>query len=412
MGELAHACSHDLRTNPQLTSQRLCRARGQRSWRAPAKIFRLAEKRLTPQRPTGPQREGTCRRKRSPGFFSRRRRSLDGRRHRGRAHHHWVECLAHRPPCRQRQARADGDADLGGGHERQGRASRPPGQARLLRRPEQPGEHSQHLFEAHRRRQGRFPRRQRDQSPGGVAADRDAAQQGACGRARDRHQRRVQISALCLDQPGRARGEAGADERLLRDRRQADAEARDRGDPFVRRRIRQELSRGRARQRRRGGAQDRVRPDISAGRRHRHDADRARGPGGQSRSSRRLLLSARIGGDHPRHERDRLHAEDGRRRHGRPAAHAVEAAARPAPQRHRDLRHLAADQGHAVPRRHGDAGEVPGGSAGRGHGRPRLLLPAVRLCRGADARARDRASRQPRSPTRSRPSSIPRPSTR
>ena len=48
--------------------------------------------------------------------------------------------------------------DLGRGDQRQGRAARPAGQARLLRRPEQSGARARHLYKADRHRQGRSAR--------------------------------------------------------------------------------------------------------------------------------------------------------------------------------------------------------------------------------------------------------------
>ena len=64
--------------------------------------------------------------------------------------------------------------DLGGGHQRQGRAARPAGQARLLRRPEQSLDGAGHLHQAPRRRQGR-PRHRRlcDRADRARDADRD-----------------------------------------------------------------------------------------------------------------------------------------------------------------------------------------------------------------------------------------------
>ena len=82
------------------------------------------------------------------------------------------------------------------------------------------------------------------------------------------------------------------------------------------------------------GLQDRLRQDLSAGD-HRLRADRARDPGHQSRHRRDLLLSAGLGRHGARGQRDRLQAEDDRRRHGRPAGHRDQDAARAAAQRHR-----------------------------------------------------------------------------
>ena len=92
--------------------------------------------------------------------------------------------------------------DLGGGRQRQGRAARAPGQARLLRRPEQSGDGAGHLHEAARRRQGR-PRDRPlcDRADRAGDADRDAAQQGLHRAARARRQQRVPLPELLRDDP-------------------------------------------------------------------------------------------------------------------------------------------------------------------------------------------------------------------
>ena len=80
-------------------------------------------------------------------------------------------------------------------------------------------------------------------------------------------------------------------------------------------------------------------------------ADRPRDPGDQPGHRGGVLLSARLGRHRACRQRGRLQAEDDRRRHGRPAEHRHQGAARPAAQRHRQLRLLAAGAEDDVPGR-------------------------------------------------------------
>ena len=140
---------------------------------------------------------------------------------------------------------------------------RPPGPARLLRRPEQSVAGARHLRQAVRRRQDR-PRavELRHQSDRAVAAGGDPAQARHHGAVRARHQRAVQLSLLLLDVPCRPRRGARVLARLLRDRQ--GAKARDGRDRQRRFRLRQEGGGRRARQRREDGLQDRLRAQLSA----------------------------------------------------------------------------------------------------------------------------------------------------
>ena len=249
---------------------------------------------------------------------------------------------ADRPARRQRQVGAARPEDLGGGRQRQGRAARPSGQADLLRRPDQSGDGAGHLHQAARRRQGRpRHRRLRHQHARAGDAGRDAEEQAVHRPVRPRGEHRVQLSELLRDDPVRAGSEAGLHQGLLRHRAGAEPEAADGRDRRRRRRVLAQRLRRRARERQEGRPQDRLRQDLSAGD-HRLRADRARDPGDQSRHRGDLLLSARLGRHGEGGQRDRLQAEDDRRRHGRPAGDRVQDPARPAAQRLRQLRLLAA----------------------------------------------------------------------
>ena len=200
----------------------------------------------------------------------------------------------------QRQVGAARHADLGGDRQCQGRAARPAGQARLLRRPEQSLERAGALHQAARRRQGRpHHRRLCHQHDRAGAAGRDRAQQGVHRPDRARDQRRVRLPALFRDAPGRPEPEGRDHPRLLRDRDGADAEAADGGDRRDRRRVLAQRLRRRAGERQGGRAQNRPRPQLPA-QHHRLRTDRARDAGEQRRPRGRLLLSAGDGRHHPR----------------------------------------------------------------------------------------------------------------
>ncbi len=93
-----------------------------------------------------------------------------------------------------------GDEDLGRRDQRRGRAVGSPGQADLLRRPEQPGDGAGDLHQASRRRQGRSRgRRLRHQSPGAGDADRHRAQHDVPRAVRARRQPRVPLPEVLHD---------------------------------------------------------------------------------------------------------------------------------------------------------------------------------------------------------------------
>ena len=80
-------------------------------------------------------------------------------------------------------------------------------------------------------------------------------------------------------------------------------------------------------------------------------------------------------------QRNRLQAENVGRRHGRPAGHRVQDPARPAAQRRRQFRDLAAGQVDGVSRIDGAPEEISGTRRGRRHRSARLLYAGVGLCR-------------------------------
>ena len=234
-------------------------------------------------------------------------------------------------------------ADLGRGHQRQGRPARPAGEAGLLRRPVESLDHSRPLHQADGRRQGRHHRLElRDQHDRAGDADRDAARPDVLLAARPRGEQRVQLQALLLDDADRRPAAQGVVRRgLLRGRGRADSQADDRGDVRRRRRVPAQRHGRRAQRDQAARAQDRLRQDLSADHVRLH-AGGAGDRGDQSRHLPRLLLSGRHGRPHPGQPRGRLQAQDLRRRHGRPAGDGHQDAARAAPERHRGLRLLAA----------------------------------------------------------------------
>ena len=136
-----------------------------------------------------------------------------------------------RRPRRQRQVRIAGAEDLGRGRQCQGRPARAPGQAHLLRRPEQSGDGAGHLYEAARYRQGRSPDRPLCDRPDRAGdAHRDPAQQALHRAVGARGEQRVQLSQLFRHDPVRTGSQALLHQGLLRHRHGADAEAADRRD--------------------------------------------------------------------------------------------------------------------------------------------------------------------------------------
>ncbi len=132
------------------------------------------------------------------------------------------------------------------------------------------------------------------------------------------------------------------------------SEAEDDRDRLCRPAIRARQCRRRARHRQGSRPQRRLRQELSADD-GRLLADRARGAGDQSGHFRDRLIPARFGRHGACHPRGELHAQDGRRRHGRLAGDRPQDAARPAAERHRQLRFLAAGPQDAVRRRDGRA---------------------------------------------------------
>ena len=176
----------------------------------------------------------------------------------------------------QRPVGAAGAEDLGGGHQRQGRSARPPRQAHLLRRSEQPIDGARHLLQAARRRQGRPDhRRLRHQHAGAGDAARHPAQEDVHRAARPRREQRVPLPQLLRHDPG------GPEPKLSFTR--ASSTSRSRRTPSRRRwrivsadaEFARNACRRRARERQAGGLEDRLRQDLSAADRGLR-ADRAR----------------------------------------------------------------------------------------------------------------------------------------
>ena len=164
----------------------------------------------------------------------------------------------------QRQVRAARAEDLGGGHQCQGRAARPPGQAGLLRRPEQSVDGARHLHQAARRRQSRPDhRRLRHQHAGAGDAGRDAEEEDVHRPVRPRREQRVQLSELFRDDPVRAPTPKPSFTKGFFDvAHGAEPEAADGGDRRRRRGVRaQRLPTARARTRK-SRPQDRLRQDA------------------------------------------------------------------------------------------------------------------------------------------------------
>ena len=160
--------------------------------------------------------------------------------------------VAHRSARRQRQDVAGGHAGLGRRHQCQGRAARPAGQARLLRRSEQSVAGPRHLRQAARCRQSRSDRQRLCLDPDRRGdAGRDPAQEAVHQPVRHRHQRAVQLSEIFLDDPERPDAEAGIHARLLQGGRTAEAQAADHRLGLGGRRVRPQRLRGGARERRR-----------------------------------------------------------------------------------------------------------------------------------------------------------------
>ena len=189
------------------------------------------------------------------------------------------------PLSPQRQAGAARHEDLGGGDQRQGRAARAPGQARLLRRPDQCLDRARHLHQAHRRRQGR-PRARPLRHQHGRAGDagHHAEGQALHHPVRARCEPRVQVQQVLRHDPDRAEHQGVLHRGLLRRRRRAEPQAADGGAGRGRCGVLPQRLRGRARERQEARLQDRLRQDLSAGDDGLH-ADRARDPGDQSRTS-------------------------------------------------------------------------------------------------------------------------------
>ena len=94
----------------------------------------------------------------------------------------------------ERQADPGGARDLARRRQRQGRAARAAGRARLLRRPEQSGERAGTLHQTAQRRQGRSADRAlRDQHGGAGDAGDHAAQQDDDQHSRPRREPAVQV---------------------------------------------------------------------------------------------------------------------------------------------------------------------------------------------------------------------------
>ncbi len=134
------------------------------------------------------------------------------------------------PLSPQRQAGAARHEDLGGGDQRQGRAARAPGQAHLLRRPDQRLDRARHLHQAHRRRQGR-PRARPLCHQHGRAGDagRHAEGQAVHHPVRARCEPRVQVQQVLRHDPDGAEHQGVLHRGLLRHGRGAEPQADDGG---------------------------------------------------------------------------------------------------------------------------------------------------------------------------------------
>ena len=226
------------------------------------------------------------------GVRAVRKRSLGASR---RADQDRLRHIANRRARAQRQVGAARAEDLGGRRQRQGWIARTSGQARLLRRSDQPGDGARHLHQAARRRQGRPDhRRLRHQYAGAGDAGGRAEEEDADRAVRARGQQRVSLSQLLRHDSVRAGPEDRLHQGLLRHCHGAGSQAADGGDRRGRRGVLRQRLRGRPRQRQGGRAQDRVRQALSAID-HRLRADRSRHPGDQSRHRRDLLLPAEFG---------------------------------------------------------------------------------------------------------------------
>ena len=165
---------------------------------------------------------------------------------------------------RQRQVGAARHEDLGRGHQQEGRADRPAGEARLLRRPEQSFDGAGHLRQAARHRQSRRHRQRlchQHDRPGDARGH--AARQGVSRPVRHRRQQRVQIQQVLRDDPDGAGPQARLHQTVLRRGRRAEPEAGEHLADGGGRRVWAQRLRRRAPERQGGRTEDRLRQDLS-----------------------------------------------------------------------------------------------------------------------------------------------------
>ena len=144
----------------------------------------------------------------------------------------------------ERQAASDRAAALARRRQCQGRAPRPAGRVRLLRRPEQSVECAWHLHQAHQRRQSRFAARSvRHQYGRGGDAGHRGKQQAHHQYDGGQHQPPFQLPKIFLDAIAWSGRGDGVLKGLFRSRGRAETEAADGRAPFRRRRVRQNLRR-------------------------------------------------------------------------------------------------------------------------------------------------------------------------
>jgi hypothetical protein len=238
-------------------------------------------------------------------------------------------------PCVDRQGYPDRLPDVGGGHQRQGRAAGPTDQAHILRRSKQSDAGSGNLRQAVRYRQNRpCALELRHQSLGALNAGRCSPQLCADGSFRPRGERELQLPLLFLHVPGGPGCHSRVLTRLFRDREGTGVEHA--GDRRRRHRLRKEGRRRGARERPKNGAQDRLRPQLSA-EHARLRSDRASLAGDQPGLCLRRVLPDGHRRDRASGQRDRAQDQAVRRWNGGPAICRAQDPARRAAQQDRGL---------------------------------------------------------------------------